>query len=351
MKILLIQINIYCFRGRCKTEIRRNNATRAYSGDRHYTLPNQITRLSKLRQNFTRRISSLWLDREVADGESVSANRIPHNSPRKDRNVRMPSPTPSATDRPYMDMSCLTQTHKEIEPHKHLDDHENLSSKGYVKPDRKILPPPPPKPHQKLQNTDGKSSLRLKNNPNVIGEQGYNSPRMPVKYAVVPTVSVPPPYSTCQQCSMGHYGPGCSAIVQMPIQQAQAMGMYNNHMYLSEEPYHVFAYGPNRKIPHWKGDMEHAYYHDNIAYGQSIPEVADYGDECDISDVPQFEQHSLKNRQPKMQTHDKNTKFEKQVYDKAQVQEPMYSDVTELDGGFNNTGSCEGTQKPGTQGK
>ncbi|XP_061196846.1 uncharacterized protein LOC133205118 [Saccostrea echinata] len=330
-----------CKRGRCRRDIRRSDLKRVHSEDRHYTLPNQITRLSKLRQNITRRISALWMDREVADGESVGTSRIAQNSPRKDRNIRMPSPSPSLTDRPYMDMSCLTKAHKDSETPKHPDDHDALSTKEYVKPDRKPLPVPPVKLHPKLQNTDGHSSLRLKNISSPMGELGYYSPQLPVKFQAISAMPAPPPYSTCQQCAMGHFGHACSSMVQMPIQQSPAQqSMYNNQMYIPEEPRHpvgIRTYsqgtGMSMRGPPWKGGMGHVYFHGNMPYNQCIPEVTDYSDETDNGGGPFFgHQYSLNSRKPLLHDHERiNSKTESKVYDKPLEHEPAYSDLTELE--------------------
>lgn len=267
--VVLLAIGIFvccccCKRHRCgKSNIMRSDPRRVCSEERHYTLP---TRLTKLGQDLTRRISSMWMDRE-ADGESDRAVRTRY-SPRKDRTQRMPSPTPSTTDRPYMDMSLLRRSNKEQDVLKSSDDTDNLSSKGYVevnrKPqiDRKNLPLPPPKPHPKLANTDGNDSLRLKNVTNVMGSQDHPvyNPQMPaVNFQIVPSLHGPTPsFSACQQCTMGSmcsYAHGAHSVVPMSIQQppvSQPMNMFNNRIYMPEESCSssvVYTYGQGSNKP------------------------------------------------------------------------------------------------------
>ncbi|XP_062574057.1 uncharacterized protein LOC134235894 isoform X2 [Saccostrea cucullata] len=342
--VLILLIGIICCccckRGRLRRDIRRSEQKRVTSEERHYTLPNQIARLSKLRQNFARRISTLWMDREVADGESVGNSRIAQNSPRKDRNVRMPSPTPSLTDRPYMDMSSLTKAHRDSENPKHFDDHDAVTTKGYVKPDRKPPPVPPVRIHPKLQNTDGHSSLKLKNISSPTGELGYYSPQMPVKFQAISSMPGPSPYSTCQQCAMGHFGHGCNTMMQMPIQHSPApQTMYNNQMYIPEELCHpvgvrTYSPGPGMTVrsPPWKGSMGHVYYHGNMPYNQCIPEVTELS-ENDTSGGQFFgHQYLLNSRSPLLHDHERmNTKADSKLYDKPLEHEHTYSDVTELE--------------------
>lgn len=318
------------------------------SEERHYTLPNQLQRLTKLRQDFTRRISSLWMDRDVADGESVAGSRIPHSSPRKDRNVRMPSPSPSTHDRPYMDMSTLRKSSKENdEQHMNKEDHDfsyvELDHKPSTsgKLDRRQLPAPPPKPHPKVRNTDGMDSLRLKNIPNVLGDQQHltYSPQLSaVKYQIVSPITTPQPFSSCQQCSVGsmcHYGHGPPTMIQMPIQQpppvSQSINMYHNRLFIPEELSSsptTYSYG-QREIskPTWKSTLGNMFYHGSVpTMSHCIPEISGYDEDSDsTSTVPNFGYPVPKPR-----------KINEYVIDRSKAhhdetgEEPMYSDPTEL---------------------
>lgn len=341
---------IFFFRQRCgKSNIIRSDARRVCSEERHYTLPTQLQRLTKLRQDLSRRISSIWMDRE-ADGESVRAVRT-RDSPRKDRTQRMPSPTPSTTDRPYMDMSLLRRSNKEQEVQKDWDDTDNLSSKGYVelnrKPqiDRKNLPLPPPKPHPKLANTDGNDSLRLKNVTSVMGNQdhpAYN-PQMPaVNFQIVPSLHGPTPsFPACQQCTVGSmcsYAHGAHTMVPMSIQHppvSKPMNMFNNRIYMPEESCSssvLYTYGQeSNKLP-WKGMIGHPYYNDTLPYGHCIPEVTEDSEERNNSSaIPSFGFHNETNsNKTNFYSLDKfQSKNEKHSYDNVQDQEPMYSDPIE----------------------
>lgn len=353
--VVLLAIGIFvccccCKRQRCgKSNIIRSDARRVCSEERHYTLPTQLQRLTKLRQDLSRRISSIWMDRE-ADGESVRAVRT-RDSPRKDRTQRMPSPTPSTTDRPYMDMSLLRRSNKEQEVQKDWDDTDNLSSKGYVelnrKPqiDRKNLPLPPPKPHPKLANTDGNDSLRLKNVTSVMGNQdhpAYN-PQMPaVNFQIVPSLHGPTPsFPACQQCTVGSmcsYAHGAHTMVPMSIQHppvSKPMNMFNNRIYMPEESCSssvLYTYGQESNKPPWKGMIGHPYYNDTLPYGHCIPEVTEDSEERNnSSDIPSFGFHNETNsNKTNFYSLDKfQSKNEKHSYDNVQDQEPMYSDPIE----------------------
>lgn len=367
--VVLLAIGIFvccccCKRHRCgKSNIMRSDPRRVCSEERHYTLP---TRLTKLGQDLTRRISSMWMDRE-ADGESDRAVRTRY-SPRKDRTQRMPSPTPSTTDRPYMDMSLLRRSNKEQDVLKSSDDTDNLSSKGYVevnrKPqiDRKNLPLPPPKPHPKLANTDGNDSLRLKNVTNVMGSQDHPvyNPQMPaVNFQIVPSLHGPTPsFSACQQCTMGSmcsYAHGAHSVVPMSIQQppvSQPMNMFNNRIYMPEESCSssvVYTYGQGSNKPPWKGMIGHPYYNENLPYGHCIPEVTEDSEERDnSSNIPSFGFHNETNSQKtNFYSLDKfQSKKEKHSYDNLQDQEPMYSDPIEPTKGDRWKEPQKGAPKP-----
>lgn len=350
--VVLLAIGIFvccccCKRQRFgKSRIMRGDTKRVCSEERHYTLPTQIQRLTKFRQDFTRRISSMWMDRE-ANGESVRAGRT-HDSPRKDRNRRMPSPTPSTTDRPYMDMSLLRKSNKEQEMFKSSDDTDNLSPK-YVelnrKPqiDRKNLPLPPPKPHPKLTSTDGTDSLRLKNITSSMGNQEHMvyTPQMSaVNFQIVPSLHGPTtPFSACRQCTVGSmcsYAHGAHTMVPMAIQQppvSQPMNIFNNRIYVPEESCNssvVYSYGQESHKPPWKDMAGHPYCNENL-YGHCIPEVTTESEENDnSSNIPTFgfpnetktsktNFYSLENFQSK----------EKHSYDNTQDLDPMYSDPIE----------------------
>lgn len=364
--VVLLAIGIFvccccCKRHRCgKSNIMRSDPRRVCSEERHYTLP---TRLTKLGQDLTRRISSMWMDRE-ADGESDRAVRTRY-SPRKDRTQRMPSPTPSTTDRPYMDMSLLRRSNKEQDVLKSSDDTDNLSSKGYVevnrKPqiDRKNLPLPPPKPHPKLANTDGNDSLRLKN---VMGSQDHPvyNPQMPaVNFQIVPSLHGPTPsFSACQQCTMGSmcsYAHGAHSVVPMSIQQppvSQPMNMFNNRIYMPEESCSssvVYTYGQGSNKPPWKGMIGHPYYNENLPYGHCIPEVTEDSEERDnSSNIPSFGFHNETNsKKTNFYSLDKfQSKKEKHSYDNLQDQEPMYSDPIEPTKGDRWKEPQKGAPKP-----
>lgn len=367
--VVLLAIGIFvccccCKRHRCgKSNIMRSDPRRVCSEERHYTLP---TRLTKLGQDLTRRISSMWMDRE-ADGESDRAVRTRY-SPRKDRTQRMPSPTPSTTDRPYMDMSLLRRSNKEQDVLKSSDDTDNLSSKGYVevnrKPhiDRKNLPLPPPKPHPKLANTDGNDSLRLKNVTNVMGSQDHPvyNPQMPaVNFQIVPSLHGPTPsFSACQQCTMGSmcsYAHGAHSVVPMSIQQppvSQPMNMFNNRIYMPEESCSssvVYTYGQGSNKPPWKGMIGHPYYNENLPYGHCIPEVTEDSEERDnSSNIPSFGFHNETNsKKTNFYSLDKfQSKKEKHSYDNLQDQEPMYSDPIEPTKGDRWKEPQKGAPKP-----
>lgn len=367
--VVLLAIGIFvccccCKRHRCgKSNIMRSDPRRVCSEERHYTLP---TRLTKLGQDLTRRISSMWMDRE-ADGESDRAVRTRY-SPRKDRTQRMPSPTPSTTDRPYMDMSLLRRSNKEQDVLKSSDDTDNLSSKGYVevnrKPqiDRKNLPLPPPKPHPKLANTDGNDSLRLKNVTNVMGSQDHPvyNPQMPaVNFQIVPSLHGPTPsFSACQQCTMGSmcsYAHGAHSVVPMSIQQppvSQPMNMFNNRIYMPEESCSssvVYTYGQGSNKPPWKGMIGHPYYNENLPYGHCIPEVTEDSEERDnSSNIPSFGFHNETNsKKTNFHSLDKfQSKKEKHSYDNLQDQEPMYSDPIEPTKGDRWNEPQKGAPKP-----
>lgn len=367
--VVLLAIGIFvccccCKRHRCgKSNIMRSDPRRVCSEERHYTLP---TRLTKLGQDLTRRISSMWMDRE-ADGESDRAVRTRY-SPRKDRTQRMPSPTPSTTDRPYMDMSLLRRSNKEQDVLKSSDDTDNLSSKGYVevnrKPqiDRKNLPLPPPKPHPKLANTDGNDSLRLKNVTNVMGSQDHPvyNPQMPaVNFQIVPSLHGPTPsFSACQQCTMGSmcsYAHGAHSVVPMSIQQppvSQPMNMFNNRIYMPEESCSssvVYTYGQGSNKPPWKGMIGHPYYNENLPYGHCIPEVTEDSEERDnSSNIPSFGFHNETNSKiTNFYSLDKfQSKKEKHSYDNLQDQEPMYSDPIEPTKGDRWKEPQKGAPKP-----
>lgn len=367
--VVLLAIGIFvccccCKRHRCgKSNIMRSDPRRVCSEERHYTLP---TRLTKLGQDLTRRISSMWMDRE-ADGESDRAVRTRY-SPRKDRTQRMPSPTPSTTDRPYMDMSLLRRSNKEQDVLKSSDDTDNLSSKGYVevnrKPqiDRKNLPLPPPKPHPKLANTDGNDSLRLKNVTNVMGSQDHPvyNPQMPaVNFQIVPSLHGPTPsFSACQQCTMGSmcsYAHGAHSVVPMSIQQppvSQPMNMFNNRIYMPEESCSssvVYTYGQGSNKPPWKGMIGHPYYNENLPYGHCIPEVTEDSEERDnSSNIPSFGFHNETNsKKTNFHSLDKfQSKKEKHSYDNLQDQEPMYSDPIEPTKGDRWKEPQKGAPKP-----
>lgn len=359
----------FIFRHRCgKSNIMRSDPRRVCSEERHYTLP---TRLTKLGQDLTRRISSMWMDRE-ADGESDRAVRTRY-SPRKDRTQRMPSPTPSTTDRPYMDMSLLRRSNKEQDVLKSSDDTDNLSSKGYVevnrKPqiDRKNLPLPPPKPHPKLVNTDGNDSLRLKNVTNVMGSQDHPvyNPQMPaVNFQIVPSLHGPTPsFSACQQCTMGSmcsYAHGAHSVVPMSIQQppvSQPMNMFNNRIYMPEESCSssvVYTYGQGSNKPPWKGMIGHPYYNENLPYGHCIPEVTEDSEERDnSSNIPSFGFHNETNsKKTNFYSLDKfQSKKEKHSYDNLQDQEPMYSDPIEPTKGDRWKEPQKGAPKPRSRSK
>lgn len=359
----------FIFRHRCgKSNIMRSDPRRVCSEERHYTLP---TRLTKLGQDLTRRISSMWMDRE-ADGESDRAVRTRY-SPRKDRTQRMPSPTPSTTDRPYMDMSLLRRSNKEQDVLKSSDDTDNLSSKGYVevnrKPqiDRKNLPLPPPKPHPKLANTDGNDSLRLKNVTNVMGSQDHPvyNPQMPaVNFQIVPSLHGPTPsFSACQQCTMGSmcsYAHGAHSVVPMSIQQppvSQPMNMFNNRIYMPEESCSssvVYTYGQGSNKPPWKGMIGHPYYNENLPYGHCIPEVTEDSEERDnSSNIPSFGFHNETNgKKNNFYSLDKfQSKKEKHSYDNLQDQEPMYSDPIEPTKGDRWKEPQKGAPKPRSRSK
>lgn len=367
--VVLLAIGIFvccccCKRHRCgKSNIIRSDPRRVCSEERHYTLP---TRLTKLGQDLTRRISSMWMDRE-ADGESDRAVRTRY-SPRKDRTQRMPSPTPSTTDRPYMDMSLLRRSNKEQDVLKSSDETDNLSSKGYVevnrKPqiDRKNLPLPPPKPHPKLANTDGNDSLRLKNVTNVMGSQDHPvyNPQMPaVNFQIVPSLHGPTPsFSACQQCTMGSmcsYAHGAHSVVPMSIQQppvSQPMNMFNNRIYMPEESCSssvVYTYGQGSNKPPWKGMIGHPYYNENLPYGHCIPEVTEDSEERDnSSNIPSFGFHNETNsKKTNFYSLDKfQSKKEKHSYDNLQDQEPMYSDPIEPTKGDRWKEPQKGAPKP-----
>lgn len=367
--VVLLAIGIFvccccCKRHRCgKSNIMRSDPRRVCSEERHYTLP---TRLTKLGQDLTRRISSMWMDRE-ADGESDRAVRTRY-SPRKDRTQRMPSPTPSTTDRPYMDMSLLRRSNKEQDVLKSSDDTDNLSSKGYVevnrKPqiDRKNLPLPPPKPHPKLANTDGNDSLRLKNVTNVMGSQDHPvyNPQMPaVNFQIVPSLHGPTPsFSACQQCTMGSmcsYAHGAHSVVPMSIQQppvSQPMNMFNNRIYMPEESCSssvVYTYGQGSNKPPWKCMIGHPYYNENLPYGHCIPEVTEDSEERDnSSNIPSFGFHNETNsKKTNFYSLDKfQSKKEKHSYDNLQDQEPMYSDPIEPTKGDRWKEPQKGAPKP-----
>lgn len=313
----------------------------------------------------------MWMDRE-ADGESDRAVRTRY-SPRKDRTQRMPSPTPSTTDRPYMDMSLLRRSNKEQDVLKSSDDTDNLSSKGYVevnrKPqiDRKNLPLPPPKPHPKLANTDGNDSLRLKNVTNVMGSQDHPvyNPQMPaVNFQIVPSLHGPTPsFSACQQCTMGSmcsYAHGAHSVVPMSIQQppvSQPMNMFNNRIYMPEESCSssvVYTYGQGSNKPPWKGMTGHPYYNENLPYGHCIPEVTEDSEERDnSSNIPSFGFHNETNsKKTNFYSLDKfQSKKEKHSYDNLQDQEPMYSDPIEPTKGDRWKEPQKGAPKPRSRSK